>query len=88
MTWPQAEIGSMINARVPDKIERQVNDVVDRGAKAVAGRHRVRNEETFGPVAAVFRFASKAEVIAEANETPYGLDEYLHTKYLCQGGLE
>jgi succinate-semialdehyde dehydrogenase/glutarate-semialdehyde dehydrogenase len=99
-------------------------------------------EETFGPVVPVFRFSSEEEVIAQANDTPYGLagyfysndlrrvwrvaaaletgmvginegvitaqaapfggvkesgygregshwglDEYLHTKYLCQGNL-
>jgi len=166
-TWPQAEIGPMINARALDKIERHVNDAVAKGAKAVVGGYRMRNdvatgpnyyaptvltnaskemalscEETFGPVAAVFRFESEEEVIAQANDTPYGLagyfysndvkriwrvasaletgmvginegaiaaqaapfggvkesgygregshwglDDYLHTKYLCQGGL-
>ncbi|MNV61251.1 Succinate-semialdehyde dehydrogenase [NADP(+)] GabD [compost metagenome] len=99
-------------------------------------------EETFGPVAPVFRFSSEEEVIGHANDTPfglaayfyssdtrriwrvaqaletgivginegaiaseaapfggvkesgygregssYGLDDYLHTKYLCQGRL-
>lgn len=166
-TWPQAEIGPMINARALDKIERHVNDAVAKGAKAVVGGCRVRNdvatgpnyyaptvltgatkemalscEETFGPVAAIFPFATEEEVVALANDTPYGLagyfysndvkriwrvasaletgmvginegaiaaqaapfggvkesgygregshwglDDYLHTKYLCQGGL-
>jgi succinate-semialdehyde dehydrogenase/glutarate-semialdehyde dehydrogenase len=166
-SWPQAEIGPMINARAVDKIERHVNDAVAKGAKAVVGGRRVRNEvasgpnyyaptvltgatkemalsceETFGPVVPVFRFASEEEVIRESNDTPYGLagyfysndvkriwrvasaletgmvginegaiaaqaapfggvkesgygregshwglDEYLHTKYLCQGNL-
>lgn len=166
-SWPLAEIGPMINARAVDKIERHVKDAVARGAKAVVGGHRVRDdvangphyyaptvltgatadmalscEETFGPVVPVFRFASEDEVIAKANDTPYGLagyffssdvkriwrvasaletgmvginegaiaaqaapfggvkesgygregshwglDEYVHTKYLCQGNL-
>jgi succinate-semialdehyde dehydrogenase / glutarate-semialdehyde dehydrogenase len=166
-TWPEAEIGPMINARAVDKIERHVADAVAKGAKVVVGGQRVRSdrasgpnyyaptvltgatrdmalscEETFGPVVPVFRFATEEEVVAEANDTPYGLagyffsndvkriwrvataleaglvginegaiaapsapfggvkesgygregshwglDEYLHTKYLCQGNL-
>ena len=166
-SWPQAEIGPMINARAVDKIERHVNDAIAKGARAVVGAHRVRNEvasgpnyyaptvltgatkdmalsceETFGPVVPVFRFASEEEAIRESNDTPYGLagyfysndvkriwrvasaletgmvginegaiaaqaapfggvkesgygregshwglDEYLHTKYVCQGNL-
>jgi len=166
-TWPQAEIGPMINARALEKIERHVNDAVAKGAKAVVGGCRVRSdvatgpnyyaptvltgatkemalscEETFGPVAPIFRFETEEEVVALANDTPYGLagyfysndvkriwrvasaletgmvginegaiaaqaapfggvkesgygregshwglDEYLHTKYLCQGNL-
>jgi succinate-semialdehyde dehydrogenase/glutarate-semialdehyde dehydrogenase len=166
-TWPKAEIGPMINARAVEKIERHVNDAVAKGAKAVVGGQRVRNdiangpnyyaptvltgatndmalccEETFGPVAPIFTFSTEEEVIAQANDTPFGLagyfysndikriwrvasaletgmvginegaiaaqaapfggvkesgygregshwglDEYLHTKYLCQGNL-
>lgn len=38
------------------------------------------SEETFGPVAALFRFASEAEVIQRANDTPFGLAAYLFTR--------
>jgi succinate-semialdehyde dehydrogenase/glutarate-semialdehyde dehydrogenase len=166
-TWPQAEIGPMINARAVDKIERHVNDAVAKGAKVVCGGRRVKDdvasgpnyyaptilvnatrdmqlscEETFGPVVPVFRFDTEDEVLGLANDTPYGLagyfysddvrriwrvasaletgmvginegaiaaqaapfggvkesgygregshwglDEYMHTKYLCQGSL-
>ncbi|MEA1062557.1 NAD-dependent succinate-semialdehyde dehydrogenase [Erwinia sp. HR93] len=37
-------------------------------------------EETFGPVAACFRFTSEEEVIKRANNTPYGLAAYFYTQ--------
>jgi succinate-semialdehyde dehydrogenase/glutarate-semialdehyde dehydrogenase len=37
-------------------------------------------EETFGPVAAVFRFDTEAEVLAAANGTPYGLAAYFYSR--------
>ncbi|HKT91605.1 MAG TPA: NAD-dependent succinate-semialdehyde dehydrogenase [Paraburkholderia sp.] len=39
-------------------------------------------EETFGPVAACFRFDTESEVIAAANGTPYGLSAYCYTRDL------
>jgi len=103
-TWPDAEIGPMINARAVEKIERHVKDATTKGAKAVVGGHRVCSEiaqgpnyyaptvlvdatremelsceETFGPVVPVFRFASEAEVIDLANDTPFGLAGYFYS---------
>jgi succinate-semialdehyde dehydrogenase / glutarate-semialdehyde dehydrogenase len=37
-------------------------------------------EETFGPVAPLFRFATEAEAIDLANATPYGLASYFYTQ--------
>jgi succinate-semialdehyde dehydrogenase len=37
----------------------------------------IAQEETFGPVAAVFRFEDEADVVARANDTIYGLAAYL-----------
>ncbi len=37
------------------------------------------SEETFGPVAALFRFETEAEAIRRANATPYGLAAYIFT---------
>ncbi len=37
-------------------------------------------EETFGPLAPVFRFETEAEVIAAANDTEFGLASYLYTR--------
>ncbi|WP_312666153.1 aldehyde dehydrogenase family protein, partial [Pantoea sp. CTOTU49201] len=42
------------------------------------------HEETFGPVAACFRFTTEDEVIARANATPYGLAAYLWTRDLAR----
>jgi len=39
-------------------------------------------EETFGPVAGINRFASEAEAVAIANDTPYGLSAYFYTRDL------
>ena len=41
---------------------------------------RVAREETFGPVAAVFRFDDEAEVIRLANDTEYGLAAYFFSR--------
>jgi succinate-semialdehyde dehydrogenase/glutarate-semialdehyde dehydrogenase len=37
-------------------------------------------EETFGPVAPVFRFKTEAEVIELANATEYGLASYFYSR--------
>jgi succinate-semialdehyde dehydrogenase / glutarate-semialdehyde dehydrogenase len=45
---------------------------------------KLAREETFGPVAAVFRFESEEEVIRLANDTPYGLAAYFYTKDIAR----
>jgi len=35
--------------------------------------------EVFGPVQAILRFSSEDEVLAQANDSPFGLGAYLHT---------
>ena len=44
----------------------------------------IAREETFGPVAALFRFADDAEAIAMANDTPFGLAAYFYTRDLAR----
>ncbi|RDI75515.1 SSADH: succinate-semialdehyde dehydrogenase [Gaiella occulta] len=39
-------------------------------------------EETFGPVAGINRFATEAEAVRIANDTPYGLSAYFYTRDL------
>lgn len=41
---------------------------------------RLATEETFGPVAPLFRFRDEAEAIALANATPFGLAAYFFTE--------
>jgi succinate-semialdehyde dehydrogenase / glutarate-semialdehyde dehydrogenase len=44
----------------------------------------IAGEETFGPVAACFRFDTEKEVIAAANDTPFGLSAYFYTRDLAR----
>ena len=41
---------------------------------------KIANEETFGPVAPLFRFHDEAEAIRLANDTPFGLAAYLYAR--------
>ena len=43
---------------------------------------QLAQEETFGPVAACFRFDEEDEVIRRANDTPFGLAAYFYTQNL------
>lgn len=38
------------------------------------------HEETFGPLAACFRFSDEEDVLAKANDTPFGLAAYFYTQ--------
>ena len=40
----------------------------------------VAREETFGPVAPLFKFKTEADVIAMANDTPFGLAAYFYSR--------
>jgi succinate-semialdehyde dehydrogenase/glutarate-semialdehyde dehydrogenase len=40
----------------------------------------VAREETFGPVAPLFKFKTEEDVIAEANDTPFGLAAYFYSR--------
>lgn len=43
---------------------------------------RIASEEIFGPVAPLFRFATEAEAIQLANDTPFGLASYFYASDL------
>lgn len=40
--------------------------------------------ETFGPVVSIMRFAEDAEAVRVANDTPYGLNAFVHTRGLAR----
>jgi len=42
----------------------------------------VTQEETFGPLAPVYRFRDEADVVAQANATPFGLAAYFYARDL------
>ena len=44
----------------------------------------IAHEETFGPVAALFRFSDEQEAIARANDTEFGLAAYFYTRDLSR----
>lgn len=46
----------------------------------VTGAMRIAHEETFGPVAPVFRFETEAQAIELANATEFGLASYVYTR--------
>ncbi|HXA36917.1 MAG TPA: NADP-dependent succinate-semialdehyde dehydrogenase [Steroidobacteraceae bacterium] len=50
----------------------------------VTSKMLVAREETFGPVAPLFKFQTEAEAIAMANDTEFGLAAYLYTRDLAR----
>jgi succinate-semialdehyde dehydrogenase/glutarate-semialdehyde dehydrogenase len=44
----------------------------------------VAREETFGPIAPLFRFKTESEAVAMANDTEFGLAAYLYTRDLAR----
>ena len=45
---------------------------------------KVAREETFGPVAPLFKFDNEAEVIAMANDSEFGLAAYFYSRDLSR----
>ena len=50
----------------------------------VTAQMLIAREETFGPIAPLFKFDSEAEVIAMANDTEFGLAAYVYTRDLAR----
>lgn len=93
--------GPLISRNALGKVQRHVDDAVQRGARLLTGgtghalggtfytptvladvprEAEIFSDETFGPVAPLFRFHTEAEAIALANDTPYGLAGYFYTR--------
>lgn len=45
----------------------------------ITSEMRIAHEEIFAPIAALYPFDTESEVIAQANDTPYGLAAYFYT---------
>lgn len=61
--------------------QRFADPVVLTGA---SGAMRLASEETFGPVAPIYRFETEAEALALANGTPFGLAAYFYTRDMAR----
>jgi len=84
-----------INRHIDDALAKGAT-IVTRRAELPAGRQytapmvltgattemQLASEETFGPVAPLFRFETEEEALAIANGTPYGLAAYFYTESL------
>jgi succinate-semialdehyde dehydrogenase/glutarate-semialdehyde dehydrogenase len=84
-----------VEAHVADAVEKGAK-VLTGGRRHALGRTfyeptiltdvtsdmRLASEETFGPVAPLFRFQSEDEAIKTANDTPSGLAAYFYTRDL------
>lgn len=96
---PGVQLGPLIEDSAIDKVQRHVQDALDKGATVVTGGRRLHDryyeptvlanarddmlcarEETFGPVAPVFRFESEDEAVRLANATEFGLASYFYSR--------
>ncbi|MDP0927160.1 NAD-dependent succinate-semialdehyde dehydrogenase [Paracoccus onubensis] len=68
--------GATRTTRLRDLSERFADPVVLAGATT---EMQLAGEETFGPVAPIFRFETEEEALSIANGTPFGLAAYFYT---------
>ena len=88
-----SEILAKVETHVADALDKGAR-VLTGGARHALGRTffqptvlanvtpdmRIAREETFGPVAPLFRFDTEEEAIAMANDTEYGLAAYFYSR--------
>jgi succinate-semialdehyde dehydrogenase/glutarate-semialdehyde dehydrogenase len=84
-----------INAHVADALDKgatrvtQARDLPEHYADPVvlsgaSTAMRLASEETFGPVAPIFRFDTEEEALALTNGTPFGLAAYFYTRDMAR----
>jgi len=97
--------GPLIDEKAVLKVENQIRDALEKGAKLAIGGKRlpgkgfffeptvltevtsemiIAHEETFGPVAPLFRFKDEEEALRIANDSQYGLAAYFFSKDLAR----
>ncbi|MEL7049946.1 MAG: NAD-dependent succinate-semialdehyde dehydrogenase, partial [Pseudomonadota bacterium] len=82
-----------VEAHVADAVDKGARIVIGGARHDLGGQYylptvlrdvtsdmKVAREETFGPVAPLFRFKTEDEVIARANATEYGLAAYFYAR--------
>ncbi|MFZ7274178.1 NAD-dependent succinate-semialdehyde dehydrogenase [Avibacterium avium] len=98
---PNVTMGPLIRQSAVEKVQRHIDDALQKGAKLVLGGKPadlggtffqptvlkdvnqtmlVAKEETFAPLAPIFKFETEEQAIAMANETEFGLAAYFFTQ--------
>jgi len=91
--------GPLIEDAAVEKVQRHLQDAVQKGGKIVTGGQKLQGqffqptvvadatgdmlcarEETFGPLAPVFRFKTEQEAVDAANNTEFGLASYFYSR--------
>ncbi|MCW9709781.1 NAD-dependent succinate-semialdehyde dehydrogenase [Avibacterium sp. 21-586] len=98
---PDVTMGPLISKSAVEKVQRHIDDALQKGAKLVLGGKPsdlggtffqptvlkdvnqtmlVAKEETFAPLAPIFKFETEEQAIAMANDTEFGLAAYFFTQ--------
>ncbi|MFZ7240009.1 NAD-dependent succinate-semialdehyde dehydrogenase [Avibacterium avium] len=98
---PNVTMGPLIRQSAVEKVQRHIDDALQKGAKLVLGGKLtdlggtffqptvltdvnqtmlVAKEETFAPLAPIFKFETEEQAIAMANDTEFGLAAYFFTQ--------
>jgi succinate-semialdehyde dehydrogenase/glutarate-semialdehyde dehydrogenase len=76
--------GPLIDMAAVAKVEEHIGDAIEKGGRVVVAdvtpAMKVAREETFGPLAPLFRFKTDDEALQMANDTEFGLACYFYTR--------